>query len=86
MMDKLFVGIFEALQTRFKKELEIVGTQYPFEPLQFLKPSLRIDFTEGIELLRGAGHQIGDTDDLRYVRGNRGKLKEKKGEKKKEKK
>lgn len=67
-MDKLFVGIFEGLETRFKKELEIVAQQYPFEPLQYLKPSLRINFTEGIALLRGAGHEIGDTDDLRYGR------------------
>eukprot|EP00026_Physarum_polycephalum_P005703 Phypoly_transcript_05738.p1 GENE.Phypoly_transcript_05738~~Phypoly_transcript_05738.p1 ORF type:complete len:579 (-),score=116.86 Phypoly_transcript_05738:173-1879(-) len=64
VMDKLFVGIFEGLNERFKRELEIIAQQYPFEPLQFHKPTLRINFTEGIALLRGAGHEIGDTDDL----------------------
>jgi nondiscriminating aspartyl-tRNA synthetase len=64
VMDKLFVGIFEGLETRFKRELEIVNQQYPFEPLQYLKPTLRINYTEGLALLRGAGIEIGDTDDL----------------------
>lgn len=64
VMDRLFVGIFKGLNTRFKRELEAIGQQFPFEPLQFLEPTLRITFTEGIQLLRGAGQEIGDTDDL----------------------
>lgn len=64
-MDKLFVGIFDGLNKRFAKELEIVGQQFPFEPLQYLTPTLRLDFVEGIALLRAAGQEIGDTDDLR---------------------
>jgi len=64
VMDRLFVGIFEGLTSRFNRELQIISQQYPFEPLEFLKPTLRIDFTEGISLLRGAGQEIGDTDDL----------------------
>ncbi len=66
VLDRLFVGIFEGLEQRFNKELQIVSSQYPFEPLQYLKPTLRLDFKEGIALLRGAGQEIGDTDDLRY--------------------
>lgn len=67
VIDKLFVGIFEGLQTKFARELQVVGQQYPFEPIQFLKPSLRLNYIEGISLLRGAGHKIDDTDYLRYL-------------------
>ncbi|PRP77849.1 hypothetical protein PROFUN_14137 [Planoprotostelium fungivorum] len=64
LLGELFVYIFEGLQSRFVKQLETVNAQYPFEPLKFRKPSLRLEFPEAVQLLRDNGVEIGDYDDL----------------------
>ena len=42
----------------------MVCDQYPAEPFKFLDPPLRLEFPEGIAMLREAGYEIGDEDDL----------------------
>ena len=78
VLDGLFIHIFEGLETLFAKyiqpfpcnsllrELEAVRSQYPFEPLKFTKPSLRLKFPEAVQILRDAGVEMKDLDDLRY--------------------
>jgi aspartyl-tRNA synthetase len=34
LVDKLFVALFDSLNTNCKKDLEAVANQYPFEPLK----------------------------------------------------
>lgn len=46
------------------QEIATVNRQYPSEPFTFLDPPLRLEFPEGVEMLRQAGEQIGDEDDL----------------------
>ena len=41
-----------------------VNRQFPSEPFTFLDPPLRLEFPEAVEMLRQAGEQIGDEDDL----------------------
>ena len=62
VIDDLFVYMFDGLKNRFAKELETVNGQYPFEPLQYLRPSLRLTFPEGIAMLKEAGYD--DVDPL----------------------
>jgi aspartyl-tRNA synthetase len=65
LFSDLFIYIFEGLNTRFKAELEAVRAQHPFEDLVFHKPSLRITYTEGLELLKKhAGIEVPWGDDL----------------------
>jgi aspartyl-tRNA synthetase len=64
VFSELFIAIFDGLNARFARELETVRAQYPFEDLKYLRPSLRLTFAEGIAMLRGAGHTLGDEDDL----------------------
>ncbi|ORZ30679.1 hypothetical protein BCR44DRAFT_1444149 [Catenaria anguillulae PL171] len=64
LFDELFVSIFKGLETRFAKELEAVNRQYPFEPFQFLEKSLRLTYPEAIAMLREAGVEIADDEDL----------------------
>jgi len=52
VLDQLFVNLFHALETEFAKELHTINQQYPFEPLQYLKPSLRLAWNEAIPLLQ----------------------------------
>jgi nondiscriminating aspartyl-tRNA synthetase len=58
VMGNLFHYIFDGINERFKRELEIISQQYPFEPLKYCRPPLRITFQEGITLL----HEGGFTD------------------------
>jgi hypothetical protein len=50
-MGSLFNFIFDGINERFHHELVLISQQYPFEPLQYLRPPLRITFKEGIDLL-----------------------------------
>lgn len=43
---------------RFQHELKIISQQYPFEPIKYLRPSLRITFQEGIAMLRVSRTQL----------------------------
>ncbi|KAG8175427.1 hypothetical protein JTE90_002857 [Oedothorax gibbosus] len=60
----MFIEIFKGLRERFADEISAINKQYPAEPFKFLEPSLRLDFSQGIALLREAGVEVGDDDDL----------------------
>jgi len=64
VIGNLFTFIFDGIANRFSKELEIISQQYKFEPLKYNKVPLRILYSEGVSLLRAAGHTIGDLDDI----------------------
>jgi aspartyl/asparaginyl-tRNA synthetase len=53
---ELFISIFDHLNSKYAKELESVAQQFPFEPLQYCRPSLRLHYYEGIKLLQEAGY------------------------------
>ena len=55
LMADLFAFIFDGITERYQQELGIISLQYPFEPIKFLRPALRITFKEGIDLLRASG-------------------------------
>lgn len=44
--------------------MRIISEQYPFEPFKFLDPPLKLNFSQALEMLREAGVEIGDEDDL----------------------
>jgi len=60
----LFIYIFDGLNERFGKELEAVNGQHPFEPIKYLRPSLRLEFAEGIQMLKEAGVDADPEGDL----------------------
>jgi aspartyl-tRNA synthetase len=63
-LDKMFVHIFKGLRDRYATEIETIRKQYPSEPYRFLEPSLRLKYPEGVRMLREAGIEMGDEDDL----------------------
>lgn len=65
VLDEMFVSIFTGLKELFNTELEAVNRQMPFEDFQFLPKTLRLKYADGIAMLRNAGVEIGDYDDLR---------------------
>ena len=40
------------------RELKVIGGQYPFEPLQWLPETLKLEFAEGIQMLKDAGFEV----------------------------
>lgn len=63
----LFISIFDGLNERCKTEIERVREQHPFEDLKYLKPTLKITYAEGCKLLREAGVDQDDYEDLSTV-------------------
>ncbi|ETE73729.1 Aspartyl-tRNA synthetase, cytoplasmic, partial [Ophiophagus hannah] len=45
-------------------EIQTVCKQFPCEPFKFLEPTLRLEYREGLAMLREAGVEMGDEDDL----------------------
>ncbi|XP_022981999.1 aspartate--tRNA ligase 2, cytoplasmic-like [Cucurbita maxima] len=64
IVDRLFVKMFDSLNENCKKELEAIDRQYPFEPLKYLRTTLRLTFEEGIQMLKDAGVEIDPLGDL----------------------
>ncbi|BHF58060.1 Aspartate--tRNA ligase, cytoplasmic [Sparganum proliferum] len=60
----MFVHMFKGLQRQYASDIETICKQYKAEPFKFLEPSLRLEFSEGIKMLREAGWEVGDYDDL----------------------
>jgi len=64
LLNQLFMFIFSELPKRYSKEIATVRRQYPCE--EFLVPSAPVclHFKEAVQLLRDAGYELGDMDDL----------------------
>lgn len=64
VIGQMFVDIFKGLRDRFADEIAAVNRQFPAPPFKFLEPSLRLEFPEAVAMLREAGVEIDDEDDL----------------------
>lgn len=64
LLGDMFIEIFKGLQREFADEIKTVNKQYPAEPFKFLEPSLVLKFSEGVQMLREAGIEMGDEEDL----------------------
>lgn len=66
LLEKLMLFIFNGLAERYSKETELIRKVYAVEP--FKLPAIsnipRIEFSEGVQMLRDAGETLGDYDDL----------------------
>jgi len=60
----LFTQMFKGLRDRYQNEIATVNQQFPHEPFKFLDPPLRLEFPEAVQMLREAGVEMGDEDDL----------------------
>ncbi|KAG8058085.1 hypothetical protein GUJ93_ZPchr0002g24580 [Zizania palustris] len=64
VVDRLFVAMFDHLNKNCTKELETIDRQYPFKPLKYLPKTLRIEYDEGIGMLKEAGVHVEAMGDL----------------------
>lgn len=49
---------------RYAKEITAVGQQYNVEPFKFLEPPLKLNYSQGVAMLREAGIEMNDDEDL----------------------
>ncbi len=64
VIDALFLHIFDGLTAKHAADLAAVAQQSPFEPLQYCRPTLRLTFAEGVEMLKQAGLEVDPFGDL----------------------
>lgn len=66
VLSELFVFIFTELKSRYGKEIDIVRKQYPVEDFKLPKDGkmVRIQYKEAVKMLREAGKEMGDYEDL----------------------
>ena len=65
--ENLLLFIFRELKTRYAYELRVIEREYP-DAGNFLIPEgrcPRLTFAEGIAMLREAGEEVADDEDLR---------------------
>jgi len=60
----MFTNMFRGLRDRFQDEIATICQQFPSEPFKFLDPPLVLNFPEGVAMLKEAGVEMGDEDDL----------------------
>jgi aspartyl-tRNA synthetase len=64
LLSDLLVFIFSGIETRYKKELETVKAQYPFEDFKCANPVVKLNFKEGVKMLNDAGYNQAPLEDL----------------------
>ncbi|KAJ3147556.1 aspartate--tRNA ligase dps1 [Geranomyces michiganensis] len=64
VFDGLFVHIIKGLKERYADEIAVIRKQFPFEDFEFLVKTLRLTYPEAVKMLRDAGVEFGDFDDL----------------------
>lgn len=64
LLSDLLVHIFNGLETQYKQELEVIKKQYPFEDFVCKSPVVKINFRDGVKMLKEAGIAQGELEDL----------------------
>ncbi|XP_050057237.1 aspartate--tRNA ligase, cytoplasmic [Aphis gossypii] len=64
VIGSLFTSIFKGLRDNYQSEIKTICEQYPVEPFKFLDPPLKLEFPTAVNMLREAGVEMGDEDDL----------------------
>lgn len=59
-----FTEIFKGLRDQYAAEIAAVGCQYDVEPFKFLEPPLRLEYAQGVAMLREVGIEMDDEEDL----------------------
>lgn len=70
LLDGLFLSIFKGLREKYKKEIDVVGKQFPAEEFKWREGpegTLKLTFKEAVELLVEDGVSRDVLDDFRFV-------------------
>lgn len=59
-----FTEMFKGLRDKYNSEIVAVGQQYNVEAFKFIEPPLKLEFYQAVQMLREAGVDMNDEDDL----------------------
>lgn len=65
ILGELVIYLFKGIEQRFPEELEIIAKQYPCERIKYTDKPLRLEYPEAVKMLREAGYEMDDFDDLK---------------------
>lgn len=69
LLDNLFLHIFRGLKEKYKKEIELVGKQFPADEFKWREGpegTLKLSFREAVDLLVEDGVSREDLDDIKF--------------------
>lgn len=64
LLNELFFFMFSELPKRYSTEIATIRRQFPADEFLVPEAPVRLDFKEGIQMLRDAGYEVNDLDDL----------------------
>jgi aspartyl/asparaginyl-tRNA synthetase len=68
LLDSLLIAIFRTLQSKYSREIEVIGRQFPAEQFLWLEGgTLKLTFTEAVDLLVQDGVPVHELDDIKQV-------------------
>ena len=67
LLDGLFKHLFKSLKEKYQKEIDVVGAQFPAEEFKWLDETLKLTFSEAVDLLVEDGVDRAVLDDIKYV-------------------
>jgi aspartyl-tRNA synthetase len=67
MLDGLFKHIFKTLKERYQKEIDAVGAQFPAEEFKWKEETLKLTFSQAVDLLVEDGVDRSVLDDIKLV-------------------
>jgi aspartyl/asparaginyl-tRNA synthetase len=64
LLGNMLVFIFNGIETRYKRELDVIKQQYPFEDFKCKSPVVKLHFRDGVKMLAEAGIEQAALEDL----------------------
>jgi len=64
LLDGLFKHLFKSLKENYKKEIDVVGTQFPAEEFKWKEETLKLTFSQAVDLLVEDGVDRAVLDDI----------------------
>src|SRR6266436_2652729 len=67
LLDGLFKHLFKSMKERYQKEIDTIGAQFPAEEFKWKEETLKLTFSEAVDLLAEDGVDRGVLDDIKLV-------------------
>jgi aspartyl-tRNA synthetase len=67
LLDGLFKHLFKGLKEKYRKEIDAVGTQFPADEFKWKEETLKLTFSQAVDLLVQDGVDRAILDDIKSV-------------------
>ena len=67
LLDGLFKHLFKSLKERYRKEIDAIGAQFPAEEFKWKEETLKLTFSQAVDLLAEDGVDRSILDDIKSV-------------------